>query len=244
MIHVEVLGNQVLETWFPIGLFQNLKHSCHRLYSLTLTHPFTLTQTRALSFTLSLSYKPEHSRSPSTLSTSPTHSHTKNLSPTPPLTHSHSLSLTNADRRSPSHFLSITDPNPVSLTLSLSHSPTQSHASVSHPLHPHSDTLAKRIEMYQTVITELYAKCKVCFTIWLLRNNGKNQRIFGESSFFFYFGFCFKFLIELLKKIEALLFFEFGLCFWDTGFVYIWCGIRLCCWVCLGFRVLSFGFRC
>ena len=75
----------------------------------------------------------------------------------------------------------------------------------------------------------LYAKCKVCFTVCMLRNSGKNQRICCESLFFyfFYFGFCFEFLIELLKKIEALLFFEFGLCFR----------------VCLGFRVLSFGFR-
>ena len=50
---------------------------------------------------------------------------------------------------------------------------------------------------------------------------------------FFYFGFCFEFLIELLKKIETLLFFEIGLCFWVFGFVYICCGIGLCFWVCL-----------
>ena len=36
--------------------------------------------------------------------------------------------------------------------------------------------------------------------------------------FFFYFGFCIEFLIELLKKIEALLFFEIELV----------CGIGLC----------------
>ena len=44
--------------------------------------------------------------------------------------------------------------------------------------------------------------------------------------FFFcilYFGLCNEFLIELLKKIEALLFFEIELV----------CGIGLCFWVCL-----------
>ena len=41
--------------------------------------------------------------------------------------------------------------------------------------------------------------------------------------FFFFLGFCIEFLIELLKKIEALLFFEIELV----------CGIGLCFWVCL-----------
>ena len=50
---------------------------------------------------------------------------------------------------------------------------------------------------------------------------------------FFYFGFCFEFLIELLKNIEALLFFEIELCLWVSGFVYICCGIGLCFLVCL-----------
>ena len=40
---------------------------------------------------------------------------------------------------------------------------------------------------------------------------------------FFYFGFCIEFLIELLKKIEALLFFEIELV----------CGIGLYFWVYL-----------
>ena len=43
----------------------------------------------------------------------------------------------------------------------------------------------------------------------------------------------FHIILELLKKIEALLFFEIGLCFWVFGFVYICCGIGLCFWVCL-----------
>ena len=58
----------------------------------------------------------------------------------------------------------------------------------------------------------------------LPRNSGKNQRNFGFNSFFFFnFGFCIEFLIELLKKIETLLFFEIELV----------CGIGLYFWVCL-----------
>ena len=70
-------------------------------------------------------------------------------------------------------------------------------------------------------VESLYAKCKVCFIVWLLRNSGKNQRNFGFSFFIYflllfffcilYFGLCNEFLIELLKKIEALLFFEIEL---------------------------------
>ena len=37
--------------------------------------------------------------------------------------------------------------------------------------------------------------------------------LFWFQFVFFYFGLCFEFLIELLKKIETLLFFEIGLCF-------------------------------
>ena len=69
------------------------------------------------------------------------------------------------------------------------------------------------------------ALCKLCFTVWLPRNSGKNQRNFGFNSFFFFFGFCIEFLIELLKKIEALLFFEIELV----------CGIGLCFWVLFDF---------
>ena len=46
---------------------------------------------------------------------------------------------------------------------------------------------------------------------------GKSKKLWFQFFFFFfpfYFGFCFEFLIELLKKIEALLFFEIGLCLW------------------------------
>ena len=43
--------------------------------------------------------------------------------------------------------------------------------------------------------------------------------------FFFFLGFCIEFLIELLKKIDALLFFEIELV----------CGIGLCFWVLFDF---------
>ena len=72
----------------------------------------------------------------------------------------------------------------------------------------------------------LYAKCEdSIFTIWLLRNSENNQRNFGFICFFFffYFGLCIEFLIELLKKIETLLFFEIelvcGFDFFIYGFV-------------------------
>ena len=44
----------------------------------------------------------------------------------------------------------------------------------------------------------------------------------------FYFGFCFEFLIELLKKIKALLFFEIGLCLWV-----FWNFLITFCFVCV-----------
>ena len=111
-VQVEAPGNQVLETRFPIGLFQNLKISVSPLshsHSHSHPHPLTLTQTRAFS----LSHKP-------------THSHTKNLS----LTHSHRVSLTHADHRSPSHSLSLTDAD----RRSPSHSLSTDYRSPSHSL--------------------------------------------------------------------------------------------------------------
>ena len=57
----------------------------------------------------------------------------------------------------------------------------------------------------------------------------KQGESLGFNSFFFFFffnfGFCIEFLIELLKKIEALLFFEIELV----------CGIRLYFWVLFDF---------
>ena len=148
MIHVEATWKSSLRDSVSNRAFSKFK----ALLSLTNASP--------LSFTLSLSHRLEHSHSQSTLLAL--------------LIHSHSLSVTDANLDP----LSLSQPHRrrPSLTLSLSHSPTQSHASVSHPLHPHTDTLspsllshspsllllsvhyftfisfAKRIEMYQTVI--------------------------------------------------------------------------------------------
>ena len=52
---------------------------------------------------------------------------------------------------------------------------------------------------------------------------GKIKETLVLVNFFSYFGFYIEFLIELLKKIEALLFFEIELV----------CGIGLYFWVCL-----------
>ena len=48
------------------------------------------------------------------------------------------------------------------------------------------------------------------FSLWKPK---KKRWVLCVSFFFFFFGFCFEFPIELLKKIETLLFFEFGSCF-------------------------------
>ena len=50
---------------------------------------------------------------------------------------------------------------------------------------------------------------------------GKIKETLVSILFFFFLGFCIEFLIELLKKIEALLFFEIELV----------CGIGLFFWV-------------
>ena len=86
--------------------------------------------------------------------------------------------------------------HPLSLTLfshsvkhsSLRRSPSSLTQSIWHSS-PSTKDLIKHSEVYRALIV----------TLWF-------------QFVFFYFGFCFEFLIELLKKIEALLFFEIGLC--------------------------------
>ena len=115
--------------------------------------------------------------------------------------HTHTLSLSHKSEHS--HRVSLTNAA-VARPLSLSTSPTPWSPSV-------SKNQKKKVSPFMQ-----NAKCKVCFTVCMLRNSGKNGRIFCESFFFLFFcffGFCFEFPIELLKKIEALLFFEFRLCF-------------------------------
>ena len=86
--------------------------------------------------------------------------------------------------------------HPLSLTLfshsikhsSLRRSPSSLTQSIWHST-PSTKDLIKHNEVYRGLI----------ITLWF-------------QFVFFYFGFCFEFLIELLKKIETLLFFEIGLC--------------------------------
>ena len=76
----------------------------------------------------------------------------------------------------------------------------------------------------QKKVESLYAKCVSSFGC---RETGGITwfQFFFFFSFFFNFGFCIEFLIELLKKIEALSFFEIELV----------CGIRLYFWVLFDF---------
>ena len=88
--------------------------------------------------------------------------------------------------------------HPLSLTLfshsvkhsSLRRSPSSLTQSIWHSS-PSTKDLIKHSEVYRGLI----------ITLWF-------------QVVFFYFGFCFEFLIELLKKIEALLFFEIWFCLW------------------------------
>ena len=181
---------------------------------------------------------------------------------------SHSPSHSHTDQSKLSLTLSLSqphDPNPLSLTPSLFHSPTHSHASHSHPLHPHTDTLSPSLLSHSpsTLSLNLHsqsplfhihqlrqknrdcikcssqsfdflqstqslekkkkvspfmqnAKCVSPFGCW--ETVGKIKETLVLVHFFSYFGFYIEFLIELLKKIEALLFFEIELV----------CGIGLC----------------
>ena len=69
----------------------------------------------------------------------------------------------------------------------------------------------------------LYANCVSPFGC--RETVGKIKETLVSILFFFFLGFCIEFLIELLKKIEALLFFEIELV----------CGIGLCFWVLFDF---------
>ena len=181
----------------------------------------------------------------STLSLTVSVTQTKPVSPSPSHTSVH-LSLTlfshsvkhSSLRRSPSltHPLLllrqtfITSPmthftnHPLSLTLfshSVKHSllrrsPSSLTQSIWHSS-PSTKDLIKHSEVYRGLIKKLWFQFV-----------------------FFYFG-CFEFLIELLKKIETLLFFEIGLCLWVFGFVYIAVESDYVSWfvyICWGFNLL------
>ena len=151
---------------------------------------------------------------------------------------------------SPSHSLTHRPTLSVTLS-TLTQTPCHPLYSLTHPLHSHSiSTLtlhyftfisfAKRTEIvsnahHRALISfslrnlwkkkkkgeSLYAKCKVCFTIWLLRNNGKNQRNFGFNSFFFFFFFLFWFLFWISNRIVKK----------DRNFIVFWDWIGLWNWI-------------
>ena len=111
-MQVEAPGNRVLETRFPIGLFQILKSVSN------------------VALSLSLTLTPTHTPTPT-----PSHSQTRALSLSHKPTHSHRISLTHAtvarpltlsaSLTTPSLILSLSQPH--THTLSLSHKPKHSH---------------------------------------------------------------------------------------------------------------------
>ena len=59
------------------------------------------------------------------------------------------------------------------------------------------------------------------FTVWLPRDMLEKSKKLWFHEVLLYFGFCMEFLIKLLKKIEALLFFEIELvCGFDFFFFF------------------------
>ena len=219
----------------------------------------------SLSLTPTPTPTPSHSQTRAlSLSHKPTHSHRISLTHTTvarPLTLSASLTT-------PSLILSLSQPHTHTHTLSLLHKPKHSHrVSLTHATVARPPTLSAspmlpslvlhivfKISEFWLVIIELWspsvctvsenqkkkvspfmqnAKCKVCFTVCMLRNSGKNGRIFCESFFFFFFWFLFWISNRTVKK--------------DWNFIVFWVRIvflgLFIFWVCLGFRVLSFGFR-
>ena len=133
-------------------------------------------------------------------------------------THTHTLSLSNQStltlRQNRPTLTVLASPTLPPLVVSLS----QPHAytlSVSHkPEHSYCVSLTHAIACPTTLsASPMPWSPSVCalksFSLW----KPKKKKVSPLWKFFFFFGFCFEFPIELLKKIEVLLFFEFGLCF-------------------------------
>ena len=197
-MQVEALGNRVLETRFPIWLFQILKSPCLLSYSHSHPHPLTL--------------KPKHSHSHTnwptlTVSASPTtpslvlslsqphrrrcRSSSHSLSPTPTPSHSHTNQSTHTVSASPT-------PPSLVLPLSQPHRSRRRSYFILFLKEVNFDWSSQSFEVLQSArslktkkkkVSPFIpnAKCKVCFTVCMLRNSGKNERIFCESSFFFFF---------------------------------------------------------
>ena len=212
-------GNWVLETRFQIWKL-SLKDSVSNRYILKLTPQTPHSLTHRLCHTDQVSSSPSHASAHLSLTL---FSHSVITLLTSPITHPlrRSSSLTHpflllCQTFTTSLIILFTN-HPLSLTLfshsvkhsSLHQSPSSLTQSIWHSS-PSTKDLIKHSEVYRGLI----------ITLWF-------------QFVFFYFRFCFEFLIELLKKIEALLFFEIGLCLWVSRFVYICYGIELCFLVCL-----------
>ena len=189
-IQVEAPRNRVLETRFPIGLFQILKSVSN------------------VSLSLSLTLTPTHTPTPT-----PSHSQTKALSlsdETDPLSpcqpHPHR-------RRSSSHSLSPIDAavaRPLTLSALHPHPLTLTQARALVPCEPHPRRRSSSHSLSLTNALKSFSLCLEVLEVLQSLKTKKKRWVPCESLFF---CFCFEFPIELLKKIEALLFFEFRLCF-------------------------------
>ena len=167
------------------------------------------------------------------LSPTPSHSQTKALSLSHKPTHSHRVSLTHATVARP---LTLTaSPTPSSLVVSLSQPHTHT-LSVSHkPEHSYCVSLTHAIACPTTLsASPMPWSPSICalksFSLWKPK---KKRWVPCESFFFFFFWFLFWISNRTVKK--------------DWSFIVFWVRIvflgLFIFWVCLGFRVLSFGFR-
>ena len=76
------------------------------------------------------------------------------------------------------------------------------------------------------------ALCKVCFTVWLPRNSGKNQRNFGFNSFFFLFWFLYWISNRTVKKDRNFIVFWDWICLWVWFFFFFFFMVLFCALFC------------
>ena len=123
------------------------------------------------------------------LSLSQPHTHTLSLSHKPK--HSHRVSLTHAAVARPPTLSA--SPMLPSLVLHIVFKISEFWLVITELWSPSVCTVS---ENQKKKGESLYAKCKVCFTVCMLRNSGKNGRIFCESFFFLFFFFFLVFVLN------------------------------------------------
>ena len=143
-------------------------------------------------------------------------------SPTPTVAHPLTLSLTNPVSRlcqspsPPSHRHPVTVSTVTQCPLFHIHQLRQKNRDVSNGHHRALRSFSLRSLWKKKKKKRWVPLCKmqsVFHRVYAKKQWEKSKNLWWKFVFF-YFGLCFEFLIELLKKIEALLFFEYGLCFW------------------------------